>query len=665
MNYAVVAQDGTSISGTQVPQTFSGLTPGQYIVYRFSGGMNGSFSFSPEQSVLVEPGQTAVITAVFETQPSLTVTATKDGQTYSGPLNYVVIPDSILEDVVFSDTVVPQLFSDLDIGSYSALRLSGGPANSQMIGVNPSSVLLTPGGSSQVTFQFTASAPPPSGPVELYTTSLFSDPSLKHYYRLEGNSTDAKGSLNGSDTAITYSTANGKFGQGAGMNGTSSVISLGSVGMSGSTPRTLSSWVKFNSISNSPVSIALGPFNTNLDSTTLIFPPTGEIGMDFSGMRYTTATGLMGTGVWHHVVGVYDGGVTSTSTVHIYLDGVAQTVSRTQGSDGTPNLTDSGNSIGALHQNALFLNGVVDDVAIFNRSLTATEVASLYSGGGSQQTTGTVTVSVTMNGQAYSGSVACGFLNSPSNIQVNSVPFSQSNLPTGTYNLNCAGGPPNSQLQSFSPSSTQTLSGGGTINFTVAYTSTAPPTLSVQSCTASPSTVWPGQGSEVGQGIVFSVPTPTGGTPPYNYSWTGSFSSSLQSQAIYPSQFGSTYTGNLTVTDSGTGGNQQSRQVSCSAQTYAATTAPQNVNMTISPSSPAAGQVVTITLTGLGFYSNTQVQLFGGLCGSNGCTASNVANSVSITGMQALAQLNNAATFTVYVGNNGGMLSQVGSFTVH
>jgi hypothetical protein len=83
--------------------------------------------------------------------------------------------------------------------------------------------------------------------------------------------------------------------------------------------------------------------------------------------------------------------------------------------------------------------------------------------------TGTIKVLATMNGQSYTGAMACGFLNSPSNIQVNSVPFTQSNLSLGTYNLNCAGGPPNSQLQSFSPSASQTLTAGGVITYTAVY----------------------------------------------------------------------------------------------------------------------------------------------------------------------------------------------------
>jgi len=43
---------------------------------------------------------------------------------------------------------------------------------------------------------------------------------------LNGNSTDSSGNSNiGTDTSITYSQANGRFGQGAGFNGTSSKIS--------------------------------------------------------------------------------------------------------------------------------------------------------------------------------------------------------------------------------------------------------------------------------------------------------------------------------------------------------------------------------------------------------------------------------------------------------
>ena len=49
----------------------------------------------------------------------------------------------------------------------------------------------------------------------------------KGLYHLSGNSNDSSGnSTNGTDTAITYSLANGRFGQGASGNGTTSEIEL-------------------------------------------------------------------------------------------------------------------------------------------------------------------------------------------------------------------------------------------------------------------------------------------------------------------------------------------------------------------------------------------------------------------------------------------------------
>lgn len=60
---------------------------------------------------------------------------------------------------------------------------------------------------------------------ELFTDSLFTDPTLSTYQRFEGNSNDSSGEgNNGTDTNITYGTAYGKYGQGALFNGTTSKI---------------------------------------------------------------------------------------------------------------------------------------------------------------------------------------------------------------------------------------------------------------------------------------------------------------------------------------------------------------------------------------------------------------------------------------------------------
>ena len=174
-----------------------------------------------------------------------------------------------------------------------------------------------------------------------------------------------------------------------------------------------------------------------------------------------------------------------------------------------------------------------------------------------------------------------------------------------------------------------------------------PPSLSVSNCSFSPATIWAGQVTTV------SVPAPSGGTPPYIYSWSGAVSGMSQSiSSTFPNP-GALYTATVLVSDSGAGVNWQTRQVSCSVQTYAASTPPQNPGLTYTPTNPHPGNVVTINLfSSGGFSSNTEVWVFGVAC-INGCRAALVAGSISSTGtaMQALAQLNNADNFQIKVRN--------------
>jgi len=70
---------------------------------------------------------------------------------------------------------------------------------------------------------------------------------------LNGNSTDTSGNSNsGTDTAITYSQANGRFGQGAGFNNTpSSYIAFGNVlQFDYNTAFTISAWLQNNQTAN-------------------------------------------------------------------------------------------------------------------------------------------------------------------------------------------------------------------------------------------------------------------------------------------------------------------------------------------------------------------------------------------------------------------------------
>jgi len=76
---------------------------------------------------------------------------------------------------------------------------------------------------------------------------------------LNGNNTDTSGNSNSStDTAITYSQANGKFGQGAGFNGSSSIILItDNAALQGTGSHTIGLWVKFTALPASDANVWL------------------------------------------------------------------------------------------------------------------------------------------------------------------------------------------------------------------------------------------------------------------------------------------------------------------------------------------------------------------------------------------------------------------------
>ncbi len=88
------------------------------------------------------------------------------------------------------------------------------------------------------------------------------------------------------------------------------------------------------------------------------------------------------TNVWHHVVGVWDG---STSTMQLYIDGQLQASDTFPGFnnivyDDSPCLigADDNSSVGILDG---FLNGIVDEVAIYSQALSAEEIEQHYNNG--------------------------------------------------------------------------------------------------------------------------------------------------------------------------------------------------------------------------------------------------------------------------------------------
>jgi hypothetical protein len=88
------------------------------------------------------------------------------------------------------------------------------------------------------------------------------------------------------------------------------------------------------------------------------------------------------SGVWHHIAVVYDKTQAGSSAVNLYLDGVLQTPTQ------RPYTSTNTNSFGS---NPLYFfsrggtqeytAGEMDDLRLYNRALSATEVQQLYQGG--------------------------------------------------------------------------------------------------------------------------------------------------------------------------------------------------------------------------------------------------------------------------------------------
>lgn len=199
---------------------------------------------------------------------------------------------------------------------------------------------------------------------ELNSTSLINDANLQAYYRMEGSSVATVG-VNGTDTAtLTYSALYGKYGQGVRVDGNTGKIVTSTYNYK---PMTFVAWVypttdQYNYII-SENSTAITEYTWRIDVTT---------GKQALGITGTALVGNSNTAVplnqWSHVAVTYDG----SGNFIFYYNGTAD-------GSGTNNQTVTNTEaiqIGKYSTNASFA-GNIDDIAVFNRVLSASEIASL------------------------------------------------------------------------------------------------------------------------------------------------------------------------------------------------------------------------------------------------------------------------------------------------
>jgi len=87
---------------------------------------------------------------------------------------------------------------------------------------------------------------------------------------------------------------------------------------------------------------------------------------------------------WHHIVLTYSGGSGGVvrDRVEIYIDGVQQTVSRSGNIvSSLSTLSSAPFNIGARDDQNVFMDGKIDEVAVFNSELSQSDVTAIYNGG--------------------------------------------------------------------------------------------------------------------------------------------------------------------------------------------------------------------------------------------------------------------------------------------
>lgn len=213
---------------------------------------------------------------------------------------------------------------------------------------------------------------------------------LVSYYKMEGNSNDSVGSNNGTDTSMSYSSSYGKLGQGANCNGSSGYIDLGTgLRYERTQAFTISFWMK-SSTSTSYIPIYSSQEGSgNYRGTTIWVSFAGDNRLWLEMTSLTTnalkcfGSSSINDGNLKHCVITYDG-TSAVSGVKMYVDGIAETVTSSVDALSATIVGTANVHIGR-RPDPLYYTGDIDELAIWTRVLTATEVLELFQNGSANQ----------------------------------------------------------------------------------------------------------------------------------------------------------------------------------------------------------------------------------------------------------------------------------------
>ena len=495
-------------SSSTVPQTFTGLPQGTYTLGYNSGGPTGAtlVSITPSATQSLSSGGSLTFTMNFKTQPagSIWVNATLDGASWSGQLRY-----TLSGPYVDSSSSVPDSFSNCPAGTYTVGYTSSGPSGATLVSITPSPTQnLSSGGTLTFTLNFHSQA----------TSSIYVNANLdgsswsgQVNYTIHGPKTDSRYAVPesfGNLPAGTYS-LHYNYGGPAGATLTSitpaptrTLSSGGSITFTMNFSTQASGTIYVNatldgSTWSGQVNYTIhGPKTDSSYSVpdtfgglppgtyTLSYSYGGPTGATLGGITPSPRQSLPAGGTLSFTMNFHSQAA-GTIYVNATLDGspwqtaigsgpISYTIHgpKTDSSDTVP---DSFSELPAGTYTLGYNSGGPTGATL--GSITPSPRQSLPSRGSitftmnfHSEARGTVHVRATLDGTPWSGEVTYT-LAGPYVDAKSYVPDMFSDCPSGSYTLSySSGGPHQSVLEGISPSSTQNLSSGGSITFTLEFT---------------------------------------------------------------------------------------------------------------------------------------------------------------------------------------------------
>jgi YD repeat-containing protein len=229
-----------------------------------------------------------------------------------------------------------------------------------------------------------------------YSNVVSATPGLIDYWRMaETSGTSFADAIGGhTATALNGVTLGGAGALAGGADSNPSASFDGSndaasapLNLSGTNKLTIEFWLKWSSFANNDdLAFEFTPNSSNTNGGFFVDPNSSEllalsrfgVGIGRSTSRNTAYFTRPSANVWHHYAIVMDSSATASQQVIPYVDGVAVSYTKLNSGTGAGNFANSTLYFMSRNASSLFGKGNLDEVAIYNKALTAAEISAHF-----------------------------------------------------------------------------------------------------------------------------------------------------------------------------------------------------------------------------------------------------------------------------------------------